>query len=371
MKNWKFSKVFPIKNSRKNLSTSYLLFLGTIVFLSHSCSSIDQPKLDNIPLELDVKYTHKMMAQAAIELKEQENTFLEAFSSNMSEEKLFFAQLLGINPLRAGSTTASLDTLLANNYGPLLADSSMAFLVDTMKLILDPSWDIKEQITPMLKRLSYYFGEDSLQFPAFRTHINGYIPDGGINEIDQIMVAPEYISFGMHFFLGKDFPYYPYQIPAYIRKRYTPEYLPSLLAQEIGEGMLAPMEASNQPHLLDKMVRTGIKQYLMHQILPSMPDSLLFLYSSSQMEWAYHYEAEIYKELMPLLYNTNFVVHRDFLGEKPYTSHMGQESAPRLGEFIGYRIVENFMRKNKGLSLPDLCNITDYEKLFRESSYKP
>ena len=143
------------------------------------------------------------------------------------------------------------------------------------------------------------------------------------------------------------------------------------MVAEIAEGMVAPIDLTRQPTLLDKMIRAGIKQYFMQQLLPHTPDSLRLSYSARQMEWANLYEARIYKELIPHLYKIDFNLHRDFMAEKPYTTQLSLDSAPRVGEFAGWKMVAAYMRLHPEENLESLTERQDYETIFKESRYKP
>lgn len=337
------------------------------------CGRQARTEVPDIDIELDVQLTHEQMISAIRALQDSGWTMQRAYQTYLSQNRDFYLELLGVMPNQINQTPSPtlLDSIIIQNLEPLLSDSNMYFLADTLSEILPSDFDLAGIIAPPLKRLVAAFGKDQILLPAFRTHINGYIPDGDIYAIDQLQILPDYFSFGMHFFLGQSFPYYPVNVPAYVRKRYQLPYLPVLMTHEIAEGMVPQVDPAQQPTLLDKMIREGIKLYMIDQLLPDTQDSLKIFYSPAQWEWATYYEANIYKELIPHLYNTDFNVHRDFLQEKPFTSHLGESSAPRLGQFIGWQIVAKYMEKQSGMSLAALSESTSYEEIFKASGYKP
>jgi hypothetical protein len=60
-----------------------------------------------------------------------------------------------------------------------------------------------------------------------------------------------------------------------------------------------------------------------------------------------------------------------FIFESPFTSYFGEESSPRLGWFIGWKIANSFMERNGNIELPVLMNEYDAQKILQKSGYKP
>ncbi|MEZ4774131.1 MAG: hypothetical protein R3D00_13185 [Bacteroidia bacterium] len=354
---------------KKPLITLGLLF--SLVFFI-SCESDPNADIADVELPLDFFRTDSLMLAASDALVNGgEKDYMKVYTSFLLPEKEFFYQWIGIDEMLRGKPISSemADTLIAQNIGPLLADPNIYHLLDTVRQVFPYDYDFFKKISPPLKRLVKYIPE--VEIPAFRTHVNGYIPEGDLRTADQMVFLGKYFSFGLHYFLGPNLKYYPVNIPKYQKKRFSSEYLDVMMIHEIAEGMVDPVDLSGQPTLLDQMIREGIKQYFIHQLLPHTPDSLLLLYSEAQMKWANYYEARIYKELSASMYSTDFMVQRDFLTDKPYTTTLSLESAPRLGEFLGWKIVDAYMSKNPQETLGDLIERKDYDAIFKASRYKP
>lgn len=352
----------------------HLISLGVLFSLLFFISCDRDPDADvaDINLSLDFFRTDSLMLAASEALvKGGEKDYMKVYASFLLPEKDFFYQWIGIDEMLQGRqiSSAMADTLIAQNICPLLADPHIYHLLDTVRQVFPYDYAFSPKISPPLKRLIKYIPE--VEIPAFRTHVNGYISEGDLRTADQMVFLGKYFSFGLHYFLGPDLKYYPVNIPKYQKKRFSSEYLDVMMVHEIAEGMVEPVDLSTQPTLLDQMIREGIKQYFIHQLLPHTPDSLLLFYSSEQMKWANYYEARIYKELSANMYSTDFLVQRDFLTDKPYTTTLSLESAPRLGEFLGWKIVDSYMTKNPQETLSDLIERKDYDAIFKGARYKP
>lgn len=242
-------------------------------------------------------------------------------------------------------------------------------LLDTMTQIIPADYPFEKRLSAPLKRLKIHFPET--ETPALRTHANGYVPGSDLSTADQLVSIPGYLSFGLHYFLGKDFPFYPENIYGYQRRRFDLEHLEVVFVKSIAEEFVAPRDQGKSRTLLDGMVHAGIKQYFIQQLLPSTPDSIRLSYTSEQLEWAKYFEEENYTHLLDKLFSSDFSHYRNYLADKPFTSELSNESAPRIGEYLGWKIVSNYMEKNPSISLAQLCEQQDYEKLFRAAKYKP
>ena len=351
--------------------------LCLIFFLAH-CGQPAKEDLSSVALELDIKRLDLNMLAASRQLiRDSVSDPVDIYNEYLAEDRYFYGQLTGVSFGFRGRRFSEnvLDSMVRVQMTRLLADTNMYFLLDTISQVFPENYSFEDVIVPPMKRLVKHFEGDSLQIPAFRTYGNGFVPEGDSRFVDQIQVFPNYIGLGLHYFLGPDFRYYPAAIPKFISRRFDKDYLPVQLVAEIAEGMVVEVAPTRQPTLLDKMVREGIKLYFMDQLLPNTPDSLKLMYTSQQMEWANTFEPEIYKLLIPELYVTDFVKHRDFLEEKPFTSQLstsaGNPTAPRLGQYIGWKIVEAYMDRDSEMTLPELCEVQDYEELFKEARYRP
>lgn len=345
-------------------------FLG-LVGLS-GCDSDPDADIKDINLEIEVIRTDSLLWNCSKAFQEDDKLdYITAYEQFLQPERIFFYEWLGLERAIELSEESELrvDSLIARNLGPLLADSAFFVLLDTVRDVFPYNYPIEERILPVFKRFVKHFPD--VQLPEFRTHVNGYVPEGDIRYVDQIVNTDHFFSLGLHYFMGADFYLYSPNVPQYYRKRLTNEFMEVQVAAEIADGMVAPVQTNGQPRLLDQMIQVGIKQYFIEQLLPHTPDSLRFNYTSTQMEWANIWEARIYKELIPHLYKSDFNLHRDYLSEKPYTTSLSLESAPRMGEFAGYKIVSAFMARNTDETLASLAARQDYEVIFKEARYKP
>ncbi len=170
-------------------------------------------------------------------------------------------------------------------------------------------------------------------------------------------------------YMGKNYPlyhgyYYDYQIPEMEKSRLVRDALKAFLFGRF------PLE--NQQNLLDQMVYQGKIHYLLMQLLPDVSPEQLFSYNKKQWEWLQKGESGIWLYMADNqhLYSTDPIVEAKYIGEAPFTTYFGDGSPPKVGVWIGYRIVQAYMDKTNA-SLQELFRLTDGKAVLQESGYRP
>jgi len=74
---------------------------------------------------------------------------------------------------------------------------------------------------------------------------------------------------------------------------------------------------------------------------------------------------------MNLLHNRENHQLRKYLGEAPFIAGFPEGSPGRVGQWLGYQIVKDFMEQKQKLSLQELMNIDNADLILQESNYKP
>lgn len=256
------------------------------------------------------------------------------------------------------------------DLGMLATDSALQWLIDTVLKVYPPDWDVP--VGELWRWWKYYFSTDSM--PIVVTFVGGYPSIGAFTlEKDQSYLGRKHLMLGLHYFLGDTFGYYPADLPYYIRRRCTAPHIPIHVALRLIQSRMPKLQPITMPRLVEYIVHQGIQMYTLAQILPSLPDTLRFFYTHSHMTWLQNHLPRAYREMLPFLYEANYLKIQRFVGEEPFTKGLGQESPPRLAAYIGYQVVKKYMQKKPHVSLPELLAtpIQSYEKLFREAHYQP
>lgn len=221
-------------------------------------------------------------------------------------------------------------------------------------------------LTEAFRYLKYHFPR--IEVPRVIAFFSGFSV--------QTPIGQDYIGIGLDMFLGADAKFYPAlseSIPYYISRRFTPENIVPRVIESYVRQELFPQDDLDVS-LLQHMIYQGKVLYLMDQVLPDTADSLKIGYTEEQLTWANYFERDIWAWFLQenLLYESDYNRIQKYLGEAPFTPELGEhnESAPKLGAFIGWKIVRAYMDRNKDKSLSDLLATGNAQEILNGSRYR-
>lgn len=224
----------------------------------------------------------------------------------------------------------------------------------------------EQELNGAFRFIKYYFPEYTI--PKFYSFFSGFAVQTPIGE--------DYIGIGLDMFLGADSEFYPAiieSVPMYISRRFTPENITPRVVESVIRLELMPEEPIDG-NTLDQMIYHGKVLYAMDCLLPFVGDSLKIGYTTEQMGWAERYETEIWAWFVSeeLLYSTDYLRIQKYFSEAPFTPELGEnnESAPKLGSYIGWKIVEKFMNENPSVGLKELLTMSQSQEILEKSGYR-
>jgi hypothetical protein len=161
---------------------------------------------------------------------------------------------------------------------------------------------------------------------------------------------------------------YDYILRQYVKENIVPSCL--LLF-----GISDPYNATNATDktVVADMIAYGKSYYYAKHMLPCLPDSILMNYTGKEIEEAKKFENLIWYRIIEdkILFSTNHIDKQHFLGERPKTIEVGEDCPGRIGQWVGWQIVNKYMNDNPSVTLPQLMQMSDAQLLFKESKYKP
>ena len=179
------------------------------------------------------------------------------------------------------------------------------------------------------------------------------------------------LGVGIDMYLGSDYPYYNNVVYDYQRPTMQKQYL----VRDLMSMYLAYNIAYNSKYnrLLEQMIFRGKQLFLLSQLLPDAPAWQIIGYTPEQWAWCLHYEQAIWNRIMEKrdLFKTESSVLSSYMNEGPFTAEVTQDSPGRLGLWVGWRIVDSYMRHNQDITLHDLLNESDAQKILEQSFYRP
>jgi len=223
------------------------------------------------------------------------------------------------------------------------------------------------ELTDAFRRIKYYFPQQKL--PKIYAYFSGFEA--------QTSIGDGYFAVGLDLFLGANSRFYPAltkAYPHYLSRNFTPENITPRVVESIVRENMFP-ENDDNGTLLSKMIYNGKIMYFMDQVLPDLADTTKIQYTGKQLEWCNKFESSIWGYFLDqnLLYETDYPKIQKYLTVAPFTPGVGEnnESAPKLGIWIGWQIVKKYMDKHPDITLPQLMAEKDEQKILNDSKYHP
>jgi hypothetical protein len=339
---------------------SSIIYFGILIsFFSCKSKTEKLPDLEGIEINNNIiRYEQELLNYAPYNPEK----FQALASKHPVFTSLFFNSVLPLNG-KIGQDT------FCNSLNGFLQDSLITNLFKIVEEDYSDFSALESDITQALKTYKYYFPYTKI--PNIYTFISEYSFQKFIFQ-DQFTDG---IGIGLDMFLGADYPY-KYLDPdnpnfsQYITRRFTKEHIVLKIVQTLLEDNMLQNPGER---LIDKMVQNGKKLYITKKILPTSPDSIIFEYTDTQMKWCNDNELQMWAFFFDqnLFYETSGVKINKFIDESPNSPNMPTEAPGRTGNYLGYKIVDSFMKKNKDMTLSELILFDDAQKLMEMSNYKP
>jgi hypothetical protein len=202
--------------------------------------------------------------------------------------------------------------------------------------------------------------------PQVFTYVSGLDVDNPVYFYDTAM------AIGLDIFLGNDVvAYQKAGLPKYKIDRFTPEHIVPQCMLAVSDNLVRVDEKRNT--LLDQMVLAGKALYFLDVTLPDVKDENKIGYSVAQMEWSRKNESEIWAFIIEhqLLFSSDPLGVTKMMTDAPFTSGFATESPGRLGAYIGWQIVKEYMKEADGITLKQLMEDTDAQHILKVSQFKP
>lgn len=212
----------------------------------------------------------------------------------------------------------------------------------------------------------YYFPDREV--PDITTFVSEYT-------ISNFIYGENSLATGLDFFLGENYPYLDINagnpnFSNYLTRHYNKDHIVRNTLIPFIDDMNA-QRADRK--LLDYMIDNGKELFILKSLMPEVADTVIHLYSPDQLQWVRENEQQIYAHLIDqqLLYSTNWQDFRKLIDHSPNSPGMPQEAPGRTANYIGFRIVEDYMKNNPQVSFEDLLKLNDAQEFLARSRYRP
>ncbi len=329
------------------------LIVSTTVLLIASCTSnkndvdVSEIKIEQkqFRFEQDLFAHDSISAKTIVQLRNTYGTFFDLFTN----------RVIHLPPTN--------DTLLAANLNAFVHDKDVHDIFTRTKNVFTDR-DVKnvfEGIENFCKYLKYYFPEKNI--PNVVTYVSAFNYN--------VVTTDSILGIGLDMYLGRDCEFYPsLQIPEYMYKKYSKEYL----VNDCIKGWFQSEYDVDlvKKELLSHMIYYGKLLHFTDLMSPQEHDTIKIGYSAQQLKWCNENESQMWAYYLEqkLLYNTNEIEYMKYISDGNTTQGFPKGAPAKTAQWIGWQIVKAYMQKND-VSLQQLLNEKDAQKILNESGYKP
>jgi hypothetical protein len=221
---------------------------------------------------------------------------------------------------------------------------------------------LNDGFTTIFKRFKYFFPDRKL--PKTTTMMSGFN--------HATVFVDSTLAIGLEMYLGGDNKFYQmlalpsYKVVFMNKENITTDAVRTWMFSEFPYIM-------NKNDFLSEIINMGKIMYLNDALLPNVHDTTKIQYTEKQLRYCTDNEFNVWTFFIAqkLLYTTDYAEIVKFTGEAPFTAAFSKESAPRIGHWIGWQIVRQYMDTNPDVTLQQLMDETDAQIILAKSKYKP
>ena len=330
-----------------------LVSLVTLLLMTMACSREQKaPDVSHIEVSFDlIPFYEDLFAIHPDSFAGEAERFIARYGQ--------YLEAYSVGVIAAGSTESS---DFVKNMQFFLAYEPNQEVLDTCRLVFGDTRPLELDFERAFKYYRYYFPDQEV--PDVYLHISGF------NQ--SVVVDSSWVSVSVEKYLGRDCVFYEWlSIPVYLRGRMVPEKVVPDVMMALSMTQYAYNDSVDD--LLNQMIYEGKLRYFVQQVIPDIADTTLFDFSSEQMEWVRNNEKRMWSIIVEdkHLFSTDRMTLQRFVGKSPFTFYFGPESPGATGIFLGYRLVESYMKRHPETSLRELMELRDGHAFLRSARYQP
>lgn len=333
---------------------NFLLFVFFSACLFISCN--------NNPLKVDV--SHVEIPELVINRLDQDVFNIDTADVPAAHKKLlakygsfysaFITGILNNGEIRDSSSATRIKQFIYNR------DMRKAF-ADCQSKYPDLN-QLRDGFSEAFQRFKYHFPNRKL--PKLVTMMSGF--NYAVFPLDSTL------AIGLEMYLGSENDFY--KMLGYPRYRTLFMDKENILPDAVSGWMINEFPYTmNKNDFLSEIIYMGKIIYLTDALLPDVTDTLKMRYTQLQLDYCLQNEFNVwsYFAAQKITYTTDQAEIMKFTGEGPFTSALSKQAPPRIGYWIGWRIVKQYMQTFPKTTLEQLMKENDAQQFLTKSKYKP
>lgn len=168
---------------------------------------------------------------------------------------------------------------------------------------------------------------------------------------ESILFVDSVMLIALNHYLGENYPGYSHR-PEYIRRTKTPDMLP----YDIAEALVAteyPFAGGENPTLLSRILYEGALAHAKNILIEDDNPAMSLAYSDTEYKNLLDNERSLWKSLVEnrLVYDTSETTAHKLIDPAPAVNIITPQAPGRVGRFLGYRIVESYLKRHPEATL--------------------
>ncbi|MBI3519457.1 MAG: hypothetical protein HY062_08900 [Bacteroidetes bacterium] len=219
-----------------------------------------------------------------------------------------------------------------------------------------------DEMTEVVKRFKVFFPKRKTP-KQFVTFMSGFQFN--------VVYVDSTLGIGLDMYLGSNNIFYNMmELPKFRTRTMNKEHV---LSDAVRGWVITEFDNTDPVNnLLNHMIFYGKIFYVCDALLPNAQDSVKMGYTTAQMEYLDKYEKNVWGFFAKdnKLYDNDLKLVSEFTSDGPFTRAISKECPPRVAMWLGRQIVRSYMENNE-VSLEELMNEKDAQKILSKSKYKP
>lgn len=237
-----------------------------------------------------------------------------------------------------------------------------------LQLIQDAEEKFRD-MSPIEKKLTKGFKQLKKEVPSLKVP-HFYAQISALNQ--SVVVGDSILGFSIDKYMGADYPlykrfYYDYQSRSMKSDRIVPDCFTFYLLSEY------PLPWRPGLSLIDVIMHRGKINWVVAHILGYESFEEEMGYDKKEAAWCRKNRAALWKSMVENgdLYATDPMVVRGYTRKDPFISILGDQTPAGVGVWMGIQLVDEYMKKHKEVTINDLLNDTDYQRMLLAADFKP
>lgn len=238
----------------------------------------------------------------------------------------------------------------------------------TIRTLMGDALEKYEDMKSIEHRLTKGFRKLKEEIPMLKVP-RVYAQISALNQ--SVVVGDGILGFSIDKYMGTDYPiykkyYYDYQCRTMEPSRIVPDCFMYYLISEY------PFPWEWNRSLLDHIMHYGKVHWVIAQILDYDSLEEEIGYTKAEAEWCGKNKQGIWNYVMQNrhLEAKDPMLLRMYMRPAPCTVCFGEDSPYELGVWIGAKLIDAYMKKNKEVTIAQLLEDTDYRKMLADIHYK-